>query len=158
MLCGGVEIPPEWIYAKLLGLDRHGEARLEAGNSSGLGGYWHRDDEQGGDTWDENSARYQSMVLDAFPHQYAWMDDQPAEDFEEESNPEAKKFFDLLAFVRKPLWEGSAFRNCPLRLGCLQLSLRITTHNMRLNKWLVWLERLLVILVIFQKTTMKQRK
>ncbi|MED6174456.1 hypothetical protein PIB30_069182 [Stylosanthes scabra] len=36
-----------------------------------------RDDEQGGDTWDENAARYQSMVVDAFPHQHAWMDDRP---------------------------------------------------------------------------------
>ncbi|MED6148288.1 hypothetical protein PIB30_051680 [Stylosanthes scabra] len=68
-----------------------------------------RDDEQGGDTWEENVARYQSFVVDAFPHQYAWTDNEPAEDFEEELNPEAKKLFDLLASVRKPLWEGYAF-------------------------------------------------
>ncbi|MED6209492.1 hypothetical protein PIB30_055188 [Stylosanthes scabra] len=70
-------MPNYWVW------DRHGEASLEVGNSSGLGGYWHGDDEQGGETWEENAARYQSMVVDAFPHQYAWLDDQPAEDSEE---------------------------------------------------------------------------
>ncbi|MED6148719.1 hypothetical protein PIB30_055539 [Stylosanthes scabra] len=81
----------EWIVRGIAVLtDRHGEASLEIGNSSGLSGYWQGYDEQGGDTWEENAARYQSMVVDAFPHQYAWMDDQSAEDSEEEPNPEAK--------------------------------------------------------------------
>ncbi|MED6112550.1 hypothetical protein PIB30_062701 [Stylosanthes scabra] len=91
-------MPNYWIW------ERHGEVSQEVGNESGLGGYWHENDEQCGDTWEENAAQYQSMVVDAFPHQHAWTND-----YEEEPNPEAKKFFELLASVRRPLWEGSAF-------------------------------------------------
>ncbi|MED6221213.1 hypothetical protein PIB30_052341 [Stylosanthes scabra] len=71
-------MPNYWIW------DRHGEVSQEVGNESGLGGYWHENDEQYGDTWEENAARYQSMVVDAFPHQHAWMDDQTTDDYEED--------------------------------------------------------------------------
>ncbi|MED6188087.1 hypothetical protein PIB30_082646 [Stylosanthes scabra] len=62
-------MPNYWVW------DRYREQSLEVGNGSAFGGYCHEDDGGQDDvTWEENLARYESMVVDAFQQDNSYMD------------------------------------------------------------------------------------
>ncbi|MED6223062.1 hypothetical protein PIB30_070357 [Stylosanthes scabra] len=68
---------------------RHGEQNLEVANRGAFGGYCHENDEGHDDvTWDDNLARYESIVVDTFPHENINMDHDEVND-EKVPNPDA---------------------------------------------------------------------
>ncbi|MED6225782.1 hypothetical protein PIB30_097006, partial [Stylosanthes scabra] len=83
------------------------EGTLEDLSRYTLGDYNATNDEPAMNSWNENVVRYESIVANAIP-QFEMLEDNE-EEGQQEPNPDAQRFYQLLGSVRKPLWEGSVF-------------------------------------------------
>ncbi|MED6194500.1 hypothetical protein PIB30_029148 [Stylosanthes scabra] len=79
------------------------------------------------------------MVADAFP-QFETLEKNDEEE-QHDPNPDAQRFYNLLEYVRKPLWEGSVFSQLSIATRMLAIKFENNYSQHALNKYRGWLER-----------------